>query len=59
MEDPLEFKVCEENANQIIPLSMILPVLVPVDITGASVYTVEEETAGLIEEWCDHVAEIK
>ena len=57
-ENPLVFTDCAENASQIIPLSMLLPVDVKVEQSGLEVYTITAETADLINGWCDHVAEI-
>ena len=57
-EDPLVFKGCPEGGSQIIPLSMLLPVSVPVQQSALGMYTITAETADLIDEWCDHVAEI-
>ena len=57
--DPLLFKVCEENADQVAPIVILLPVVVDVTITAGGVYSVTHATANLVDEWCDHVAEIK
>ena len=57
-EDPLVFKGCPESGSQIIPLSMLLPVDVPVQQSALGTYTITAGTADLINEWCDHVAEI-
>jgi len=57
--DPLLFKVCEENADQVAPIVILLPVVVDATITAGGVYSVTQATANLVDEWCDHVAEIK
>jgi hypothetical protein len=57
--DPLLFKVCEENADQVAPIVILLPVVVDVTITAGGVYSVTQAAANLVDEWCDHVAEIK
>ena len=57
-QDPLVFKVAAQNENQTIPLIQILPVEVEVEQTAAGLYTISEATSELLDEWCDHVAEI-
>ena len=53
--DPLLFKVCEENADQVAPITVV----VDVTITAGGVYSVTQATANVVDGWCDHVAEIK
>jgi hypothetical protein len=57
--DPLLFKVCEENADQVAPIVILLPVVVDATITAGGVYSITQATANVVDEWCDHAAEIK
>ena len=51
--------MAEEKADQVAPIVILLPVVVDATITAGGVYSITQATANVVDEWCDHAAEIK
>ena len=58
--DPLLFRPDSVNQYQSVLLTQLLPVEIKFDaVLAGGVYRLSSNTEALVNEWCDHVAEIK
>jgi hypothetical protein len=58
--EPLMFRPDSVNQYQSVPLTQLLPVAIEFDeVLAGGVYRLSSTVEALVNEWCDHVAEIK